>query len=848
MAGDISRSSFQRLKGNTGVRMQQGRVQLDADWNEQLDIQAYRERTLTTDLLGSAAPIANAGFAIVADGTTLAISPGRMYVEGILCENAGECLVMPVPPPVTSQPPPNEPPNPGMDLVPFRPGTGLINFAGRVDIAQLAKQNLLPDIAATRTGLVTAALSARSTPSAAATATGARPAAASTPAPADTTTYPLQPYPPGMPAVTNNTTYAVFLDVWERDITVLEDPSIREVALGGPDTTTRTRVVWQVKLAQYSSSTCPTDVTSLIKPSTGQLYAQTAANQSSSNPCVIPASAGYRSLENQLYRVEIHTPGAAGTATFKWSRDNASVAVAWQGGSATDLSVSSLGRDDVLGFAAGQWVELIDDTHEYTGTPGTLVQLSNAQLVGQVPTLSLNTSTASGSTTFTDFPQTPRVRRWDQTASATAQLSSGAVPVTEGQPIDLEQGVQVYFEPQQQGAYYNTGDYWLIPARTATSASQPTVIWPVDATNTPLPQSPNGITHHYAPLAVASLNNYGVWSVGCDCRSTFAPMSTPAGVQVLSATIGEGTPLTPFMVVSPIDLIDGIAITFDQPISQQALNVGTLSISLDVATIDNGFGQAADLNKQVGAATAVKLLGSYSLNGGYGVENPGTIVTWTPFNSTRAYMLTELARLGVLTAGQGGALVRIDIDTAALRSGACNGSSLFRDSSSTVSLAFWSEPYLEGFPVLAPVFMQSPNIQGPDSNGNYIAIGIMDYPTLFIMREFAPAEDVGGDKLLATPLQLVSGKYVYGIMPTAADLAGNFSSFLEPLIDPRTGQAYPGNQIPTSEWPTEAENGFFAWRFRGYVPAATGPYYGYGYGHSYGYGYGAGAAIGGELI
>jgi hypothetical protein len=44
--------------------------------------------------------------------------------------------------------------------------------------------------------------------------------------------------------------YLIYLDVWERHITYLEDerfPSIREVALGGMDSATRAKIVWQVK-------------------------------------------------------------------------------------------------------------------------------------------------------------------------------------------------------------------------------------------------------------------------------------------------------------------------------------------------------------------------------------------------------------------------------------------------------------------------------------------------------------------------------------------------------------------------------------------------------------------------
>ena len=52
MKGDFTRVTFEPRKRYTGVRMQQGRVQLDADWNEQAEIQAYLERTEATDVIG----------------------------------------------------------------------------------------------------------------------------------------------------------------------------------------------------------------------------------------------------------------------------------------------------------------------------------------------------------------------------------------------------------------------------------------------------------------------------------------------------------------------------------------------------------------------------------------------------------------------------------------------------------------------------------------------------------------------------------------------------------------------------------------------------------------------------
>src|SRR5436305_4333918 len=65
MQGDFSRLTFDPRKHYRGVRMQQGRVQLDADWNEQIDILNYFFETQLKDILGSSgAPQATAGFKI----------------------------------------------------------------------------------------------------------------------------------------------------------------------------------------------------------------------------------------------------------------------------------------------------------------------------------------------------------------------------------------------------------------------------------------------------------------------------------------------------------------------------------------------------------------------------------------------------------------------------------------------------------------------------------------------------------------------------------------------------------------------------------------------------------------
>src|SRR2546429_9909125 len=54
---DITRDTFNRLNNFSRVLKQQGRVDLDAEWNEQVDILLYYLRMLTKDLVGPRAAV-----------------------------------------------------------------------------------------------------------------------------------------------------------------------------------------------------------------------------------------------------------------------------------------------------------------------------------------------------------------------------------------------------------------------------------------------------------------------------------------------------------------------------------------------------------------------------------------------------------------------------------------------------------------------------------------------------------------------------------------------------------------------------------------------------------------------
>ena len=178
----------------------------------------------------------------------------------------------------------------------------------------------------------------------------------------------------------------MYLDVWQRHLSALQAPAIREVALGGPDTATRAQTVAQVKALALPAASpfdwnCDSSLPAwdaLVNAPRPLLAARAEPQLAAANLCEIAATAGYRRLENQLYRVEVHEGGA--NPSFKWSRENGSVACAVLSVSVdvaqqqTTVRVAARGRDDTLDVAAHDRLELIDDDIELAQRAGVLFE------------------------------------------------------------------------------------------------------------------------------------------------------------------------------------------------------------------------------------------------------------------------------------------------------------------------------------------------------------------------------------------------------------------------------------------------------------------------------------------
>jgi len=523
MTPDISRDTFDPLKRFSRVVMQQGRVQLDSDWNEQAEILIHTIRQMFVDLVGPYAappapdpdpdnfqigllPIPPSG----ATDTTikdLSVSKGQYYVAGILCDSTN-----------------------------FKDDEMTYSKQRFVDVS-----NDLAQLA--------------------------------------------QKFP-----------FLVYLDVWEEPVTALDDPELREEALGGPDTTARTQVRWAIRaeavdgaLDRGGTITPPPSGSHPGTPSTktfkdkpdpskefaslpndspawspesgdssqrwGWLRARVSSpgGSDASDPCAIAPSAQFRGTENQLYRVEIHSEGElvfdsanakVNTPTFKWSRDNGMVAfiITKVDGSDTPWTVylQDFGRDSRFSLDVGDWVEIIDrEARPVDGAAAsdllrvTAVDPIDRSVILERPLV----NGATGVPPVIAYDKTaiatkkPILRRWDQRRGAVDSRDDsgtplGAIPIDRqrltmndlktSKPVwqdpddgqtwyELEDGVQVQFQrplPDTSSvAHFRPGDYWLIPARTASNGI---ILWPKDDADPhqPAAQPPKGPQHHYAPLAV----------------------------------------------------------------------------------------------------------------------------------------------------------------------------------------------------------------------------------------------------------------------------------------------------------------------------------------------------------
>lgn len=505
--GDFTRDTFDPLRRFSRVLMQQGRVQLDADWNEQADLLLYALRAFITDLVGphwgvfdfDIDPQANNGSGGIKPNSIkpnsfkieqlkdtngrviphdFSIGEGHYYVGGILCENAPSIAY-------TSQQPKPEPLGDGRFWVYLDAWERQVTFLEDNDIREVALGENGPDTA-TRAEVV-----------------------------------------------------------WQ--VRTSNVPSIPDdIDKFGPDGREAQNAF--LRINQIEDATL--ELEKLLQPQfRGALKARSKVPpDTDGDPCITPPDSRFRGDENQLYRVEIHTGGTSKTATFKWSREDGSAVYSIDKLDGTTVTLGSLGRDDRFTLEPGDWVEIVDDDYilQVAASQGAVNPLLQVDKVDRM-NMEVTLKKAPSSNVGQDPKNHPLLRRWDQRdgsgkmGGAPRLGQDGTISIVEDTSEDgwitLEDGVQIQFQPSgkttdqppkdNRPMTYRTGDYWLIPARTIIGD----VLWPQknDPSGVPYESGhpkalpPHGVKHHYALLAVVSFGGNNLPPI--DLRYMLPPLA-----------------------------------------------------------------------------------------------------------------------------------------------------------------------------------------------------------------------------------------------------------------------------------------------------------------------------------
>lgn len=338
-----------------------------------------------------------------------------------------------------------------------------------------------------------------------------------------------------------------YVEAWQQPVTAIEDGELFEVALGGPDTSTRLRTMWRVQLATVSGTDCPSAWANLVASwkknglgtidATGERVTDASLKVDyfdgvTGDLCTPAMGGGYLGAENQTIRVQMTSP-----STFTWGFDNGAPiyrATAGGAGNAT-ITLGTDPRDQAHWPSPGQLVEILPygavlpnheklaeprgrfarvvspydpDHRTFTVTPGVPADWGHAyQTRGDAGDIG---------------PLGYFVRVWDRgdDVGSDDEIAIGA-------KVKLgDTGVEVTIT----GTSLVAGDAWVISARPKT----PTVFVPWDLTTG---RPPQGERHFFAPLALVQWHADGSFDLLHDCRPTFQPLTSQDGC--CTYTVGD---------------------------------------------------------------------------------------------------------------------------------------------------------------------------------------------------------------------------------------------------------------------------------------------------------------------
>ena len=280
----------------------------------------------------------------------------------------------------------------------------------------------------------------------------------------------------------------VYMLAAEQEVSAVEDPALADVALGGPDTTQRRRILQHFVRCPSESGTCEGSQDAFERSladhgltfDPAEMRARSAARLKVSFPAAAgssqPATGDYLGAENQLIRVMIAgIDDATGQPTIVWGFDDASflyrIQTAVPGSGTTTLTLVSAPVDSYHYPQQGQAVELLRDAVKLTDTDYI------ASSTGFVSTVTDAYQPTGRTLVIAGGPGEPGGYPGDYlVAERTPQLYLRAwqamAEAQPGKPVPLgDTGVCVTLTSSNG---FHVGDFWHFALRPI----QPTIVYP----------------------------------------------------------------------------------------------------------------------------------------------------------------------------------------------------------------------------------------------------------------------------------------------------------------------------------------------------------------------------------
>ena len=352
--------------------------------------------------------------------------------------------------------------------------------------------------------------------------------------------------PPTLSVQNKNDLFIIALLVSEQEVQAVEDQALREVALGGPDTAARTRLMQHIVAVPTPDNTCAAALKDwdtilkplglVLEPDTLALYF-TATLQVSFyppagpvDPCCPPAQGGYLGADNQLVRVTVTSyDSTKGSGTLLWGWNNASflyrATLVNPTANPQILTLSPAPVDSAHTPQINQVVEVLRSTMQL-GNPADLNFIAAPE--GQVITLAGSGSVFDPTTNQLTLPtgNTLPPDYASDTNPLFVRLWQAEVPFTDGIPAQLDQvsglAVTINMSALPTGPL-EARPFWDFAVRPNT----PQQVYPQRFLQQP--QHPTGPRRWLTDLAIVkyvpsyAARNLGSFQVIADCRIPFPP-------------------------------------------------------------------------------------------------------------------------------------------------------------------------------------------------------------------------------------------------------------------------------------------------------------------------------------